>query len=339
MTLRIQALIFRTSFIFGILALCSNLLGQDGANPVDIAVRFNTDVPPEVKINQVFGIQAEVYLEANSSTIPAGETVVADAYLIDPSGIIIQEHSQEWNGFNEETDGLLENTAVNDSLLFQVPWSQAAKWSPSAQWTVSVRLTASSIESNMTNNLINQSFNLLIPDLQNVVTEVTSTDPIDGSQTTRYTPNTNYTVSGTITNLGSVITQPSVHVAVTARLHKLNPISPGQYDLGEVIDEESIVFPEVDDPLLYLPAGGSYDYKIENLFLPADAEGEYVVVVEVNPGDIVGGRIMFEQDYANNWDVHPATPTDTDGDGQVDYYSFPFIDVRANEANATSDPN
>ena len=49
-----------------------------------------------------------------------------------------------------------------------------------------------------------------------------------------------------------------------------------------------------------------------------------MVVVEVNPADIVG-RIMFEQDYTNNWDAHPATPTDTDGDGQVDYYSFPSL--------------
>ena len=172
-----------------------------------------------------------------------------------------------------------------------------------------------------------------------VVNEITATDPVNGQQTTNYVPNTNYSVTGVISNVGEVITQPSVHVSVVAQLRKLNEIGLGQYDLGEVVDEEAMVFPPVDDPLLYLPAGASAEFTINNLYLPADAIGEYVVVVEVNPSDIVGGRIMFEQDYSNNIDIHPATPVDSDGDGQLDYYSPPYIDVRPNETNATSAPN
>ena len=86
---------------------------QDEPNFVDLGIRFISPPPSEVKINQVFGVQAEVYLDSNTSTVPAGEVVTAEVTLVDPSGIVIQTHIQTWNGFNEDT-------AVSSLNPFQV---------------------------------------------------------------------------------------------------------------------------------------------------------------------------------------------------------------------------
>jgi hypothetical protein len=316
--------------------LTVGLQAQTDPNFVDLGIRFVSLPPSGVKINQVFGVQAEVYLDANTTTVPAGETVTAEVTLVDPSGLIIQSHTQSWNGFNEDTDGNIVNE--NGQLLLQVPWSQASKWTPTASWKIVLSLTASSVESDMTDNLVEQSFNVLLPDLSMSISNVTATDPLTGQETVNFVPNTNYTVSGTVSNIGEVMTQPSVHVSVVAQLRRLNLLSEGQFGLGAVMDEQSIVFPDLDDPLLYLPANGSWDFTIGNLFLPADASGQFVVTLEVNPADIPGGRVMMEQSYANNLQSFPSTAIDIDQDGTVDYYGGNIIEVGAVDENATSFP-
>jgi len=297
---------------------------QDEPNFVDLGIRFISSPPPAVKINQVFGIQAEVYLDSNTSTVPAGEVVTAEVTLVDPSGIVIQTHNQTWNGFNEDTDGAILNEA--GQLLLQVPWSQANKWTEDARWKIVLRLTASAVESDLSDNLVEEEFPILLPDLDLSIDGVTATDPLSGSQSENFVPNTNYTVKGTVYNKGDVMTQPSVRTSIVARLRKLNEIAQGRYSLGEIMDEESIVFPAVDDPLLYLPAKGSTNFEINNLYLPADATGKFVVTVEVNPSDIPAGRIMYEMDYATNVIVHPSIPIDSNEDGEIDYYEGDVID-------------
>ena len=316
--------------------LTVGLQAQNAPNFVDLGIRFVSLPPSGVKINQVFGVQAEVYLDANTTTVPAGETVTAEVTLVDPSGLIIQSHTQSWNGFNEDTDGNIVNE--NGQLFLQVPWSQASKWTPTASWKIVLSLTASSVESDMTDNLVEQSFNVLLPDLSMSISNVTATDPLTGQETVNFVPNTNYTVSGTVSNIGEVMTQPSVHVSVVAQLRRLDLLSEGQFGLGAVMDEQSIVFPELDDPLLYLPASGSWDFTVGNLFLPADASGQFVVTLEVNPGDIPGGRVMMEQSYANNLQSFPSTAIDIDQDGTIDYYGGNIIEVGAVDENATSFP-
>ncbi|MDG1132640.1 MAG: hypothetical protein P8N21_08105, partial [Opitutales bacterium] len=316
--------------------LVSGLSAQSDPNFVDLGIRFITPPPAEVKINQVFAVQAEVYLDSNTTTVPAGETVTADVTLVDPDGIIIQTHTQTWSGFNEDTGGIIVNES--GQLLLQVPWSQASKWSETALWKIVLRLTASSVESDLTDNLAEHSFSIKLPDLDVSITNVTSTDPLTGAETTNFVPNTNYTVSGTVTNTGEVMTQPSVRTTVVAQLRRLDLLGEGQYALGAVMDEEAIVFPSADDSLLYLPPNASSEFTIENLFLPADASGRFVVTLEVNPSDTVGGRIMMEQSYANNFTVFPSVPVDENDDGEIDFYQGNIIEVGSGDENATSFP-
>ena len=317
--------------------LCANLAqGQDAPNFVDVGIRFVSPPPATVKINQIFGVQAEVYLDSNTTTIPAGETVTAEVTLVDPDGIVIQSHTQNWNGFNEDTDGNIVNQS--GQILLQVPWSQANKWTNTATWTVVLRVTATSVESDMADNIAQQSFSVLMPDLDLTVNGVTATDPLTGQETTNFVPNTNYSVSGTVTNIGQVMTQPSVHTSVVAQLRRLDAIGEGQNALGEVIDEQAITFPDLDDALLYLMPDTSWDFTINNLFLPADATGQFIITVEVNPS-VIAGRIMTEQSYTNNFRVFPALPIDSDGDGEIDSYQGNGIDVSPGDENATSFPD
>ena len=312
------------------------LHAQDDSNYVDLGIRFSTAPPTEVKINEVFSVQAEVYLDSNTTTVPAGETVTAEVTLVDPDGFIIQSVPQTWSGFNEDTAGTIANES--GQLLLQVPWSQASKWSETALWKIVLRLTASSVESDLGDNLAEHSFSIQLPDLGVSISNVTSTDPLTGAETTNFVPNTNYTVSGTVTNTGEVMTQPSVRTAVVAQLRRLVPLTEGQYGLGTVMDEQSIVFPSADDPLLYLPPNASSEFTIGNLFLPADATGSFVVTLEVNPADTVGGRIMMEQSYTNNFRVFPSVPVDENSDGEIDFYQGNIIEVGSGDENATSFP-
>ena len=332
LSVQVSKFLFFSLFLLGAIGVKA----QDEPNFVDLGIRFISPPPPEVKINQVFGVQAEVYLDSNTSTVPAGEVVTAEVTLVDPSGIVIQTHNQTWNGFNEDTAGAILNEA--DQLLLQVPWSQANKWTEDARWKIVLRLTASAVESDLSDNLAEVEFAILLPDLDLSIDGVTATDPLSGLQSENFVPNTNYTVKGTISNMGEVMTQPSVRTSVVARLRKLNEIESGQYALGEIMDEESIIFPAVDDPLLYLPSKGSTNFEINNLYLPADATGKFVVTVEVNPSDIPAGRIMYEMDYANNIKVHPSIPIDSNADGETDYYEGAVIDVSPGDENATSFP-
>ena len=72
----------------------------------------------------------------------------------------------------------------------------------------------------MTNNFASQTFNVVVPDLELAISGVAATNPINGEDTTSYIPNTNYTVSGTVRNVGEVMTQAGVYIPVVAQLRK-----------------------------------------------------------------------------------------------------------------------
>jgi len=343
--------LFQIFKLLGIYILIFGSIGlraQDDSNFVDLGIRFVSPPPSEVKINQIFGVQAEVYLDSNTTTVPAGETVTAEATLVDPDGIIIQSHTQTWNGFNGSTDGTIINQNPPNQLLLQIPWSQASKWTIDANWTVVLRVTATSVESDMSDNISSEQVKVLMPDLDLSIDSVTATDPITGEQTETFVPNTNYSVSGSIANIGQVMTQPSVHTQVVAQLRKLTTISDNNYSLGEIMDEESIVFPGLDDDLLYLRPNSSWNFTIDNLFLDANATGQFVVIVEVNPSDGIAGRVMTEQSYINNIGAFPATFFDSDqdgllddgsGGGVIDFVIGETINISAEDENASSFPN
>ena len=57
------------------------------------------------------------------------------------------------------------DTTTLQQVLFQVPWSEAAKWGPNEQWQVVARVTGAALESDLTDNVVSHSFGLQIPNL------------------------------------------------------------------------------------------------------------------------------------------------------------------------------
>ncbi len=302
------------------------LSAQEESNLVDLGVQI-TSAPTTVKINGVFGIGARVFLEVNSTTIPAGETITAKIKLLDPDGLEIDSYTQSWSGFNFETNGYLANsTSFNDLVLFQVPWAQASKWSPDAKWKVVVEVTATSAEINLDNNLVEHQVSVLLPDLSASITSITATDPRTGLQTSNFVSNTNYQVQGTIRNVGLAPTQFNVFFPIRAELVRLNSVADGQYEIGEVIDSQEVLAPNAD-ALDTLSPDGSWDFVVKNLFLPPDAIGEFAIVVKINPDDLTGGPIMQEQSFVNNFAISPSGQVDSDGDGVAEYFVPPSINI------------
>ena len=155
------------SLLLLILPLLVSKLGL--AQNTDLRIDFDPTVfnLDSVQVGSYFSIQGAVSLDVNSSTVPAAETVVANIEFIDPNGLIISTHTQTWNGFPEEGNpGNLDNdTTPLNQILFQVPWSEAAKWGPNEQWQVVARLEGASQESDLTDNIVSHSFGLQIPNL------------------------------------------------------------------------------------------------------------------------------------------------------------------------------
>ena len=265
-------------------------------NNLDLGIRFDTNATDTVKINGVFGISAQVYLEANSSTIPDGEWVEAKIELTDPDGIILDSYVQVWNGFNSATDGWLEEnpSTTPNQVLFQLPWAQAEKWGPDKKWTISIHVDAPAVETSMSNNFASRQFSVVVPDLALTVNGVAAINPINGEPTTTYIPSTNYLVTGSVANVGEVMTQAGVYAPVVAQLRKRS----GDF-FGEILDEQIILLPDSSEHS-YIAPDQSMNFTIENLTMPADASGEYVVTLNVNPRNIIGGAVMVEQSFANN---------------------------------------
>jgi hypothetical protein len=282
--------LFTSLVLLGLIGLSQNTsFAQENPSNVDLGIRI-LSVPDSVKINGIFGLVAEVYLDPNSTDLPAGETVEATVNLLDPDGIIIDSAAKTWNGFNSQTNGaLLEPT---NNILFQIPWSQGTKWSPTARWTLSLNLSVSSVESSVENNVVTKELIVEMPNLVLEIDSVTATDPISGQESLEFVPNTNYTVMGSVTNTGNVMTQPGVFMEVVAELVR----SGG----GLPIDSESVLFPPNYLETNYLPADGVWNFTISNLFMPPDASGDYIIRVRVNPQDIDAGPVMQEESFADN---------------------------------------
>ena len=208
-----------------LLVLASTLLGftkvkaQDYPENVDLGVELVVELPPDIKINGAFAVQAEVFLDANSSDIPNGETTLARIELLDPNGITIDSYQQVFNGFTSNSRIPLSNDArIPGKVLFQIPWSQAKNWNEGAEWRILIHVSAPSVDTDLSNNTIVRNFTIVVPDLVPTINSISAVDPITGDQTVDYVPNTNYQVSGTITNIGQVSTQPGVYVPVQARI-------------------------------------------------------------------------------------------------------------------------
>jgi len=283
------------------LFLSTAIQAQEDTNFVDLGVEF-TNAPASVKINGVFGVTGRVFMEANSSSVPTSETLSVSIVLRDPNGIILDTHTQSWSGFTQSTDGTLKKSS-GEQMLFQIPWSQSINWSASARWTLSAELTTSSIDENTGNDIATISFGLDVPDLRVSAETVSAVGPISGAESDDFVPNTNYTVSGSVTNFSNVPTQPGIYIPVTAQLVRVGENGDSQ----GVIDEETILLPQEDQFEMLFP-NASWNFKIENLFLPPEESGNFAVLLRVNQQDIPGGPVQIESNYENNTDLHPDAP-------------------------------
>jgi hypothetical protein len=300
-TFNIFTLYFLSLALMTIFFFPTKIYSQEDENFVDLGVEF-TNAPATVKINGVFGVTGRVYMEANSSNVPSSENISVSILLLDPNGIIVAEHSQSWSGFTSSTNGTLTRSSASQ-MLFQIPWSQSINWTSSARWTLSARLTSSSIDQTIENDRATISFGLDVPDLRPVVDNVSAVEPLSGLESDNFVSNTNYTVSGSVTNLGIVSTQPGIYIPVTANLVRVG----GNGNSQEVMDSETILLPS-EDQFETLSPNASWNFKIENLFLPSTAQGNFAVEVIVNERDIPNGPVLIESNYQNNRVIHPDNP-------------------------------
>jgi hypothetical protein len=272
----------------------ASIHAQNYPENVDIRVTLDTELPEVIKINGAFAVQAQVSLDENSSSIPSGETVRARVELLDPDNITIDSYEQLWTeGFSAPTDGRLHpNPATHPGkVLFQIPWSQADKWTNDAEWKILIQVFAPSVETDLSDNIIERKFTIVVPDLVPTIESISAVDPLSGELSTAYVPNTNYQVSGRVTNVGQVSTQPGVYIPVQARLLSEN---------GSVLDEEIILLGG-SNQFNYIEAnGGAWEFTVDELFVPPTETGALSLSLAVNPNTLPGGPVQIEQDYNNN---------------------------------------
>ena len=119
--------------ILAVLAFHFACTGLSFAQVPDLGIRFSTDLSvslSSVKVGSYFALTGGITLESNSSNIPGGEIVTATIEVHDPNGIIIDSHTQSWNGFPQPgRSGAFDNDPTTAEQVFlQIPWSEAAKW-------------------------------------------------------------------------------------------------------------------------------------------------------------------------------------------------------------------
>jgi len=280
---------------FGLLFVVGeSLYAQSVGNPVDLGIRVTSEPPETVKINGSFGINVEVYLEENSSTVPTGDTVTATVSLYDPDNIQISQDVTTFNGFDFATDGALSRGYGGyyspGVIYFHIPWSQASKWSEEASWKIISQVRLQSTESNFDNNNVESNFTVIIPNLQTTITDVFAVDPQSGELSANYVPGTNYTLQGVVRNVSGATTQSGVSIPIRARINSSSGI----------LDEEMVVLPAPGSAVDYLNPNDEWNVEIRNLFLPASYTGDFNISLEVNPNDMIGGAIMKESTYEDN---------------------------------------
>ena len=122
------------------------------AQVTDLSIEFTGTQPAEVLVGSAFAITGRVFhVDANSTDVPGGETVIATVELKDPDGQIISTHIQTWDGFTPSTPNPeLDNDDVTTTkqVIFSIPWSQAQKWTESALWSVTIRVQGAALENN-----------------------------------------------------------------------------------------------------------------------------------------------------------------------------------------------
>ena len=290
------------------------------AQSTDLRIDFDPSVLNinSVQVGSYFSIQGAVSLDVNSSTVPAGETIVATIQFIDPDGLIIDSHTQTWNGFPENGNpGNLDNdTTTLQQVLFQVPWSEAAKWGPNEQWQVVARVTGAALESDLTDNVVSHSFGLQIPNL------IMADANVNG---TTFLPNADVVVSATITNQSSVQTQNGVFFPVEARLFRGTITAASGPVTGQVLDRERLIVPFSDQGITpTLLANDSISAILPPLRLPADADGNFTIQVIVDPSDMqpLGSIVAESEESADNHLFINFTITEGTPNLQVDPNSF-----------------
>ena len=253
------------------------------AQVTDLSVEFTGTQPAEVLVGSAFAITGRVFhVDANSTNVPGGETVIATVELKDPDGQIISTHIQTWDGFTSATPNPeLDNDDVTTArqVIFFMPWYQAQKWTETALWSVTIRVQGAALENNPLNNQVTHTFSLVIPNLQVTAVSTQSDDYLPGSDI--------YPVV-VVRNDAAVRTQEGVFFPLVVRL----------LENGIIVDQESVTLPstplgltpsleaETDTPQITMPP----------LRLPGDANPDSAWSIEavVDPAFAAGDQIIHE---------------------------------------------
>lgn len=283
-------------FLFSVLSFfCFDQ--KASAQVTDLSIEFTGTQPAEVLVGSAFAITGRVFhIDANSTDVPGGETVIATVELKDPDGQIISTHIQTWDGFTPATPNPeLDNDSLTTTkqVIFSIPWSQAQKWTETALWSVTIRVQGAALENNPANNQATHTFSLVIPNLQ-----VTSL----ATQFNDYLPGTDIYPVVVVRNDSAVRTQEGVFFPLVVRL----------LQNGTVIDEESVVLPfaeggltpsieaetdtgEITMPPLRLPADASPDstWTIQAVVDPAFAVPEHIIHETIEDGEGSDNRMAI----------------------------------------------
>ena len=300
--------------VFLLFALFAGSISQA---QTDLTVQFTGNLPTSVQVGSYFAIQGQVIFDVNETNpIPAGETIKAVVEFRDPNGIIIASHTQTWDGFQEAGNAptLSNNRPNSEEVRFLVPWSEASKWTPTALWQVSARVESSPQEIDPTNNQVSHQFTLEIPNLEMTAVDATGS----------FFQNSNISVSATVTNNGTVMTQNGVFFPVEARLFQGTLTGTGPIS-GNILDSERVIIPFANqgvDP--FILSGDSVAVQFPSLRIPPGASGDFTIQVIADPTDLnpLGSIIQETEEDADNHLLFNFTVVEGTPNLQINPQSF-----------------
>jgi len=288
--MKITNLLFRYFRLWPSLLLLPFTFASGQTTDLDVQILSPAE-GDRVGIGEAFAVRAQIFhVDANSSDV-VGEDITATVELVDPFGIVIASHAQSWDSFPNQIVTLDNDSTPAEQVILQMPWTEASKFhiglnqtpydDDDNKWTISVRVSSPSLESNIANNEEHIEIFLEVPDLEvanNI--SVQARNPVTGQFGNDIYPNSQLRVTGSINNIGAVMTQPGAHFPVEARLFEGQITSTTTLSKALSVDYERVILPASDgsSPTSVL-SGSSVDYVISNLTLPPNAQGTYTIQV------------------------------------------------------------
>lgn len=227
----------------------------------------------EVPVGGSFSVGGTISHDVNSSAVLAGTPVKISVQINDPQGnpVLIPTPVIDTAGFNGRN--------LPFAFPLVMPWTEDDKWTPTATWTAVVTVETPTSSDNQ-----NEAFTLLIANL------TISTDQFIVAR-----PGDLFDLSGIISNLADVQTEPGVFFKVMA-----------QIDGSPYVHETTFPNPDIawslDQPWP-ISSQSTNPFTIPNLYVPLDlvTDGNVTLTVWVDDGPRLSDiSIIHEQEEIND---------------------------------------